>query len=179
MQECAMAHAPRLILASTSRYRADLLQRLRLPFQALAPEVDETPHHGEAPAATAERLAMAKAQEVAGRHPDAIVIGSDQVADLDGRALGKPLTHEAAVAQLRAMSARRVVFHTAVAVVRGAGGFARGLTASVVVNFRALAEAEIEHYLRADQPYDCAGSAKCEALGIALVSAIDSDDPTA
>jgi septum formation protein len=175
----AMSDPPRLILASTSRYRRELLQRLRLPFEVLSPDVDETPHGGEAPAALAERLAMAKAQAVAAAHADAIVIGSDQVAELDGESIGKPHTHVAAVAQLRSMSGRRVVFHTAVAVVRRDQGFARGLIAPVAVTFRVLADAEIEHYLRVEQPYDCAGSARSEALGIALLAAIDSDDPSA
>jgi septum formation protein len=174
-----MVESPRLILASTSRYRRELLQRLRLPFDVLSPDVDEAPLAGEAPGAVAERLAMAKAQAVATLHASAIVIGSDQVAELDGEPIGKPITHERAVAQLRSMSGRRVIFHTAVAVVRRSHGYARGLIAPVAVTFRVLAEAEIEHYLRAEQPYDCAGSAKSETLGIALLAAIDSDDPTA
>ena len=174
-----MADAPRLILASTSRYRAELLQRLRMPFDTLSPAVDETPLPDEAPGAMAARLAMAKAQAIAALHFEAIVIGADQVAELDGKAIGKPHTHERAVAQLHTMSGRPVLFHTAVAVVRRDRGFARGLTAPVAVTFRALSEDEIEHYLRAEQPYDCAGSAKAEALGIALLAAIDSDDPTA
>jgi septum formation protein len=174
-----MPDSPRLILASTSRYRSELLQRLRLPFEAIAPEVDETSLPGETPAAMAERLALAKAQAVAALHADAVVIGSDQMAELDGVAIGKPHTHDRAVAQLHAMSGRRVIFHTAVAVVSRDRGFARGLLAPVMVTFRALGAAEIEHYLRTEQPYDCAGSAKCESLGIALLAAIDSDDPTA
>jgi septum formation protein len=174
-----MVESPRLILASTSRYRRELLQRLRLPFDVLSPDVDEAPLAGEAPGAVAERLAMAKAQAVATLHASAIVIGSDQVAELDGEPIGKPITHERAVAQLRSMSGRRVIFHTAVAVVRRSHGYARVLIAPVAVTFRVLAEAEIEHYLRAEQPYDCAGSAKSETLGIALLAAIDSDDPTA
>ncbi|HEY6086393.1 MAG TPA: Maf family nucleotide pyrophosphatase [Burkholderiaceae bacterium] len=174
-----MSDAPRLVLASTSRYRSQLLQRLRVPFNIVAPNVDEAPLAGEAPGATAARLAMAKAQAVAALHPDAVVIGSDQVAELDGEAIGKPHTHDRAAAQLRAMSGRRVVFHTAVVVVRRDRDFARGLTAHVVVTFRPLGEDEIETYLLAEQPYDCAGSAKSEALGIALLTAIDSDDPTA
>ena len=174
-----MPDTPRLILASTSRYRRELLQRLRRPFDVVSPEVDESARPGEPPGALAARLAMAKAQAVAARQPNAVVIGSDQVAELDGAAIGKPHTHERAVAQLHAMSGRRVVFHTAVAVVRRDRGFARGLLAPVTVTFRALGDAEIDHYLRAEQPYDCAGSAKCEALGIALLAAIDSDDPTA
>ena len=174
-----MSQESRLILASTSRYRSQLLQRLRLPFDAVAPDVDEAPLAREMPTATAARLAMAKAQAVAALHPDAVVIGSDQVAELDGEAIGKPHTHDRAAAQLRAMSGRRVVFHTAVVVVRRDRDFARGLTAHVVVTFRPLGEDEIETYLLAEQPYDCAGSAKSEALGIALLTAIDSDDPTA
>ena len=174
-----MPDTPRLILASTSRYRRELLQRLRLPFEVVSPDVDESPQPGEAPGAMAARLALAKAEAVAAQQSDAVVIGSDQVAELDGAAIGKPHTHDRAVAQLRAMSGRRVVFHTAVAVVRRERGFARALLAPVVVTFRVLTDAEIDHYLRAEQPYDCAGSAKCETLGIALLAAIDSDDPTA
>jgi septum formation protein len=168
---------PALILASTSRYRRELLQRLRLPFDVVSPEVDETPLPGEAPAALALRLALAKARAVQARQPGAVVIGSDQVADLDGEPVGKPHTHERAVAQLTRLSGRSVVFQTGVAVV--APGFERALLAPVRVRFRALAQAEIEHYLRTEQPYDCAGSAKSETLGIALLEAIDSDDPTA
>jgi septum formation protein len=173
----------RLILGSTSRYRRELLERLRLPFEVLAPEVDETPQPGEAPQALALRLARAKAEDVARRHPQAVVIGSDQVADLDGEPLGKPLTHERALAQLRRMRGRTVVFETAVAVVCAASGFARSELARVRVRFRSeadgLDDAAIERYLRAETPYDCAGSAKSEGLGIALLEAIDSDDPTA
>ena len=168
-----------LILGSTSRYRRELLQRLRLPFDVIAPEVDETPFATEAPAALALRLAMAKAQAVAAQHPNAIVIGSDQVADLDGQPMGKPETHDRAVAQLRRLSGREVMFQTAVAVVRHDTGYAQALLASVRVRFRVLGDAEIERYLRAEEPYDCAGSAKSESLGIALLDAIDSDDPTA
>lgn len=174
-----MTAAPPLILGSTSRYRRELLARLRLTFEAMAPAVDETPRPGEAPAALALRLAEAKAREVAARHPGAVVIGSDQVADLDGVAIGKPGHHDAAVAQLRAMRGRTVVFHTAVAVLRPATGFEAVERVPVRVQFRALSDDEIEHYLRTEQPYDCAGSAKCETLGIALLDAIHSDDPTA
>jgi septum formation protein len=171
--------SPRLILASTSRYRRELLERLRLPFEVQAPAVDETPRPGEAPRALAERLALAKAQAIAVLHPGAVVIGSDQVAELEGRPLGKPHTHERAIAQLSAMSGRRVVFQTAVAVVCRDTDFARTLLAQVTVTFRELSALEIETYLRAEQPYDCAGSAKSEGLGIALLAAIESDDPTA
>jgi septum formation protein len=179
MDNAAMENRPPLILGSSSRYRRELLERLRLPFAVEAPAVDETPRPGEAPAALAQRLALAKARAVAALHPMAVVIGSDQVADLDGQPVGKPGTHERATAQLRAMSGRSVVFQTAVAVVQRDTGYERTLLAPVRVRFRALTDAEIEHYLRLEQPYDCAGSAKCETLGIALLEAIDSDDPTA
>lgn len=174
-----MPAAPALVLASTSRYRRELLTRLRLPFVVENPQVDETPRPDERPAALALRLALAKAEAVAQRLPAAVVIGSDQVADLDGQPIGKPGTHERAVAQLRAMSGRSVVFQTAVAVVRRDIGFAATALAPVTVRFRELSDAEIEHYLHAEQPYDCAGSAKSEALGIALLQSLESDDPTA
>jgi septum formation protein len=168
-----------LILGSTSRYRRELLARLRLPFEVVAPEVDETPHPAESPADLACRLALAKARAVSALHPDAVVIGSDQVADLHGRPLGKPGNHARATAQLREMRGQTVVFQTAVSVVHAAGGFEQTALAAVRVRFRDLADAEIEAYLHAEQPYDCAGSAKSEGLGIALLDAIDSDDPTA
>jgi septum formation protein len=174
-----MAAGPRLILASTSRYRRELLQRLRLPFDVVTPHVDETPRLGERPADLALRLALAKARAIAAIEPGAIVIGSDQVADLGGVALGKPGTHERAVAQLRAMRSCRVVFHTAIAVVHAQRSFEQTALVPVTVRFRDLTDAQIERYLRVEQPYDCAGSAKCETLGIALVDAIESDDPTA
>jgi septum formation protein len=169
----------RVVLGSTSPYRHELLTRLRLPFDTARPEVDETPRPGEAPAALATRLALAKARDVAHRHPDAVVIGSDQVADLDGEPLGKPGTHERAVAQLQRMRGRAVVFQTAVAVVCAATGFEALDLAPVRVVFRDLDDDEIERYLRAEQPYDCAGSAKSEGLGIALLERIDNDDPSA
>lgn len=168
-----------LILGSTSRYRHELLSRLRLPFQAVAPDVDETPRAGENPADLALRLALAKAHDVARRHPQAVVIGSDQVADLHGDPLGKPGTHERAVAQLTRMSGKTVIFQTALAVVCIDTGFEQCDIAPVRVVFRTLGPAEIEQYLRAEQPYDCAGSAKSEGLGIALLERIDNDDPTA
>ena len=174
-----MSKRPLLILGSTSRYRRELLERLRLPFEVHAPDVDETPRPGERPAGLAQRLALAKAHAVSALHPDAVVIGSDQVADLDGTPIGKPGTHENAVAQLRSMRGRSVVFQTAVAVVRASTGHVGTALVPVTVRFRALSDAEIEHYLRTEQPYDCAGSAKCETLGIALLDAIESDDPTA
>jgi septum formation protein len=174
-----MTPTPRLVLGSTSRYRRELLQRLRLSFEVEAPRVDEVALDGEAPAALAQRLALAKARDVATRHPDAVVIGSDQVAELDGRPIGKPGSHERAVAQLRSMSGRSVVFHTAVVVLHRAAGFEAEALVPVTVRFRSLDEGSIERYLRLEQPYDCAGSAKCETLGIALLEAIESDDPTA
>ncbi len=174
-----MDAAPALVLASTSRYRRDLLQRLRLPFMVMAPEVDETATPGEAPAAMAQRLALAKANTVAMLAPDAVVIGSDQVAELDGSALGKPGNHARAVQQLRSMRGHAVRFHTAVAVVRPSSGFLQQALVTVTVRFRPLSDREIERYLLLEQPYDCAGSAKCETLGIVLADAIESDDPTA
>ena len=168
-----------LILGSTSPYRRELLARLGLPFTTEAPRVDETPQPGESPRDLALRLALAKARDVAGRHPEAIVIGSDQVADLAGQALGKPGTHARATQQLRQMSAQTVVFQTAVAVVCLATGFEQVELAAVEVRFRPLNDGEIERYLQAEQPYDCAGSAKSEGLGISLLDAILSDDPTA
>lgn len=168
-----------VILGSTSRYRRGLMERLHLPFEVQSPEVDETPLPGEAPAALANRLALAKARAVARRFPDAVVIGSDQVADLDGEALGKPGDHARAVAQLQRMRGRTLVFQTALAVVCEATGFAQQDLAPVRVVFRDLSDAAIEQYLRIEEPYDCAGSAKSEGLGIALLESIDSDDPTA
>jgi septum formation protein len=168
-----------LVLGSTSVYRRELLSRLRLPFTVQAPQVDETPQPGEAPAALARRLSAAKSLAVAQRHPGAVVIGSDQVADLDGEALGKPGNHANALAQLTRMSGRVVVFHTALTVTCLESGFSEHDLAPVRVRFRELSRNEIEAYLQAEQPYDCAGSAKSEGLGIALLDAIDSDDPTA
>jgi septum formation protein len=171
--------ARRLVLASTSRYRSELLQRLRLSFTVRAPGVDEEALPDEAPRAIALRLALAKADAVADLDRDAVVIGSDQVAELDGIAIGKPGDHVRAVAQLQSMRGRTVVFHTAVAVACMESGFRGADVASVTVRFRDFSDAEIEHYLRTEQPYDCAGSAKAETLGIALLEAIESDDPTA
>ncbi len=168
-----------LILGSTSKYRRELLQRLRVPFDVVSPDVDETPHPHEAPRDLAMRLALAKAQAVAAQHPNAVVIGSDQVADLYGEPLGKPGTHERAVLQLQKMRGQTVVFQTAVSVVCQASRFAQTELAQIKVRFRDLSDAEIEAYLRAEEPYDCAGSAKSEGLGIALLDAIDNDDPTA
>ena len=168
-----------LILGSTSRYRKELLARLRIPFETAAPDVDETPHINESPKNLALRLALAKARAVALKHPDAVVIGSDQVADLDGTPLGKPGNHTNAILQLQRMRGKTVVFQTALSVVCIATGYERTDLAEVKVKFRDLSDAEIETYLRAEEPYDCAGSAKSEGLGIALLDAIDNDDPTA
>jgi septum formation protein len=170
---------PLLVLASTSAYRRELLSRLRMPFEVVSPGVDETPLENEKPSMIATRLALAKACAVAATHRDAIVIGSDQVAELDGAAIGKPGSHERATQQLRRMSGRVVLFHTAVAVVRNNPQYVGQALVTVKVRFRRLAEPEIEAYLRAETPYDCAGSARSEALGVALLDAIESDDPTA
>ena len=170
---------PRLILASSSAYRRELLGRLQLPFEAIAPDIDETPHPGETPEATALRLAREKAAAVALQNPGALVIGSDQVATLDGIQIGKPGDHARALAQLQMMRGRRVVFHTALCLWDGRAGTAQVENVQVFVTFRDLPDAELDAYLRIEQPYDCAGSAKNEGLGIALLERIDSSDPTA
>jgi len=171
--------APRLILASSSHYRRELLARLRLPFEAIAPHIDETPLPYEAPETTALRLARAKAEAIALAHPGALVIGSDQVATLDGAQIGKPGGHARALAQLQTMRGREVVFHTALCLWDGRSGTAEVENVQVFVRFRDLPDAELDAYLRIEQPYDCAGSAKNEGLGIALIERIDSSDPTA
>lgn len=174
---------PRLILASSSAYRRELLSRLQLPFEAIAPSIDETPRPGEAPQDTALRLAREKAAAVAAQAPDALVIGSDQVATLDGMQIGKPGDHARALAQLQLMRGRRVVFHTALCLwdgrVADAALAAQVENVQVFVDFRDLPDAELDAYLRIEQPYDCAGSAKNEGLGIALLERIESSDPTA
>jgi septum formation protein len=179
----ASSPAPRLILASSSSYRRELLSRLHLPFEAIAPHIDETPLPGEAPTATALRLAKEKARAVAAREPGALVIGSDQVATLDGEQIGKPGSHEAALAQLQKMRGREVVFHTALCLWDGRAAdpeaSAQLEDVQVRVTFRDLPDAELDAYLRIEQPYDCAGSAKNEGLGIAILERIDSADPTA
>ena len=169
----------KLILGSTSPYRRELLERLRIPVDVAAPAVDETPQDAETPKQLACRLAMAKARAVAAQFPACVVIGSDQVADLDGQSLGKPGNHARAVAQLQLMRGKTVIFQTAVAVVCQDSKFAQMDLAQVKVKFRDLTDAEIETYLLAETPYDCAGSAKSEGLGIALLESIDNDDPTA
>ncbi len=176
------APPPRLILASGSIYRKELLARLRLPFDTLSPDIDETPLPGETPAGTSLRLAIAKAEAVARSEGEALVIGSDQVATLDGTHIGKPGSHEAALAQLRMMRGREVQFHTALCLLDTRAGAPRRLqhdSVLTVVRFRTLGDAELHAYLRIEQPYDCAGSAKNEALGIAILESIRSDDPTA
>ena len=172
----------RLVLASSSPYRRELLERLRVPFDVISPDIDETPLPGETPEATAVRLSIAKARAAADRigdTRDAIVIGSDQVATFDGRQIGKPGTHENAVAQLQAMRARTVDFHSALCVFDARTGGVQSADIVTRVRFRDYTDDEIEAYLRAETPYDCAGSAKSEGLGIALLDAIESDDPTA
>lgn len=170
---------PRLVLASTSPYRRELLQRLRIPFETLAPGVDETARDGEAPAALARRLSIEKARAVAERRPEALVIGSDQTATFDGRTtIGKPGSHERAVAQLRAASGRTLVFHTGLCLWRpGAAPLVDCVDTRV--RFRVLDDEEIERYLRAETPYDCAGSAKSEGLGVTLLEAQEGTDPSA
>ena len=175
--------APLLVLGSGSVYRRELLSRLHLPFVCRSPDVDETPQAAEAPLALARRLALLKAQAVSkaclAEGLDAVVIGSDQVADLNGQCLGKPGSHDRAVEQLQAMSGQTVRFHSAVAVLHPASGFQSEWVNTVDVRFRDLDRDTIETYLRLEQPYDCAGSAKAEGLGIALLASIHSNDPTA
>ncbi|MFL9960403.1 Maf-like protein [Paraburkholderia sediminicola] len=173
---------PRLILASSSPYRRELLERLRVPFDVVAPAIDETPLAGETPEATALRLAEAKARAVASSlaaADAALVIGSDQVATYDGLQVGKPGSHENALAQLQAMRGREVLFHSALCLFDSGSGVAQTVDVVTRVQFRHLPDAALEAYLRAETPYDVAGSAKSEGLGIALLEAIHSDDPTA
>ncbi|MFC3551231.1 Maf family protein [Lysobacter cavernae] len=169
---------PSLILASTSRYRHELLARLRLPFDTARPDTDESPHPGEAPSALAQRLAFAKAAAIAPAHPRAWVIGSDQVAEFAGQALGKPGHRDAAITQLTAMSGQAVRFHTGLCLLRDGQPPLQALDCTTV-HFRVLAPDEIARYVDAEQPYDCAGSFKSEGLGIGLFEAIETRDPTA
>jgi septum formation protein len=181
----SLSTKPYLILASSSAYRRELLSRLGLPFEAIAPDIDETPLPGETPEATALRLAREKAAAIAAVHPGALVIGSDQVATLDGEQIGKPGDHARALAQLQKMRGRRVAFHTALCLWDGRLGAEQARQApqldhvQTFVTFRDLPDHELDAYLRIEQPYDCAGSAKNEGLGIALLERIDSTDPTA
>lgn len=169
----------KLVLASTSRYRRELLGRLQLPFKTAAPDVDESPLPGETPPQTALRLAQLKARAVAKKFPAALIIGSDQVATLDGMQIGKPGGHARALAQLKALGGRAVVFHTALCLLNSASGRIHVREIPVTVHFRPLSDAQIEAYLRKEQPYDCAGSAKSEGLGVALVERYEGDDPNA
>ncbi len=169
----------KLVLASTSRYRRELLSRLRLPFEAAAPDVDETPLPGESPSQTALRLSVLKAQAVAAQFPDALIIGSDQVLMLDDEQLGKPGNYENAFAQLKKMSGKSMVFHTALTLLNSAKNHLQTRDVQTVVYIRNLSDAQIESYLKKEQPYDCAGSAKSESLGIALMERMESIDPTA
>jgi septum formation protein len=170
---------PLLVLASTSPYRRELLARLRVPFEVAAPGVDEAALGGEHARDTALRLAQAKARAVALRFPRALVIGSDQVAALDGEHLGKPGSHGMAVAQLKAMRGKTVLFHTAVALLNSESGMVQTAEAPTEVQFRDYSDAEIERYLEIERPYDCSGSAKIEGLGIVLVERVSGGDPTA
>ena len=168
-----------LILASSSPYRRELLARLRLPFDCHSPDIDESVIQGETPEATCLRLAQEKAAVIAAQFPQATVIGSDQVAVIDGQAVSKPGSHQAAVLQLQSMRGKIIVFHSAVCVRRHSDALSQSFSVPTSVQFRQLSDAEIERYLRAETPYDCAGSAKSEGLGITLLDSIRSDDPTA
>lgn len=170
---------PQIVLGSGSRYRRELLQRLGLPFTVDAADIDESPLVGEPPIETAKRLAVEKARAVSARHPDSLVIGSDQVADLDGMAISKPEQHAAAVEQLLRLSGRRVRYHTALALLGARDGHLQTAMVDTLVAYRRLDEVTIERYLLRERPYDCAGSARIESLGVALVESVSSDDPTA
>ena len=169
----------KLVLASTSPYRRELLSRLKIPFEVCSPEVDETPFAGETPEQTAYRLAIAKAESPAKDFPDALIIGSDQVVTLDGLQLGKPHTHDNAVRQLAMMRGQRVVFHTALCLYNSRTGSTQTEVVPFTVRFRNLSDVQIERYLVKEQPYNCAGSAKSEGLGIALIERMEGDDPNA
>lgn len=168
-----------LILASSSPYRRELLERLQLPFSVLSPNIDETPLTAERPEQTALRLAQAKARKIADTHPDALIIGCDQVATLDGLQLGKPLTHDNAVRQLTLMRGRSVIFYSALCLYNAANQQMQADVVPYTVTFRDLSDAQIENYLHKEQPYQCAGSAKSEGLGIAIIAAMQGEDPNA
>ena len=174
-----MEPIPQIVLASTSKYRRELLARLGLPFEVAAPGVDEIPLPNEAPQDTARRLAEAKTRAVATRFPQAIVIGADQVAVLEGTTLGKPGNYANALRQLKAMRGKEVVFHTALCLYNAASAQAETRVVPYRVRFRDYSDAQIERYLQREQPYDCAGSARCEGLGIALIAEMRGDDPNA
>lgn len=169
----------RLILGSSSIYRKELLQRLHLPFEVMVPDLNETPLPGESPPQTALRLAAAKAAAIAAQTGPALIIGSDQVATLDGQQIGKPGDHAKALAQLQMMRGREVIFHTALCLLDTRNNSMQIENSQTAVQFRDLPDAELDAYLRIEQPYDCAGSAKNEGLGIALIASLRSDDPTA
>jgi septum formation protein len=173
--------SPRLILGSSSKYRKELLSRLQIPFDVMVPDIDETPHSGETPETTALRLAQEKAIEIAGKVPNALIIGSDQVATLNGEQIGKPGSHQNALKQLQKMRGNKVIFHTALCLLdnREKPADVQIENVQTFVTFRNLSDPELDHYLKIEQPYDCAGSAKNEGLGIALIEKIESADPTA
>lgn len=168
-----------LILASSSIYRKELLSRLQMPFECISPEVDETPEPHEKPQETALRLAQAKARKVALTHPQQLIIGCDQVATFDGLQIGKPLTHDNATKQLRMMRGREVIFHSALCLYNPITQNMQAEVVPYVVQFRALTDVQIENYLIKEQPYHCAGSAKSEGLGIAIIEKMTGDDPNA
>ncbi|MGL5949556.1 MAG: Maf family protein [Aeromonas sp.] len=176
---CVLPSSPPLILASTSRYRSQLLAKLQRPFTCLAPQIDETAQRDETASALVARLAHAKAHAVAAHLPAGLVIGSDQVCELDGVILGKPHTAEAALAQLSAMQGRRVTFYTGLCVKNAASGEVTQCVEPFSVQFRPLPTDALERYIAAEQPLDCAGSFKCEGLGISLFSALEGRDPNA
>jgi septum formation protein len=178
-RDCRLPATMKLVLASTSAYRRELLQRFDLPFDVARPDIDETPRPGEAPQATAERLAVEKARAVASQFPDALIIGSDQVAYMDGARFGKPGTVERAIAQLKSMSGRTVIFHTALALLNTRSGHVQVDAVPTEVRFRSLSNDEIVRYVNKERPLDCAGSAKSEGLGITLLDALSGDDPNA
>jgi septum formation protein len=167
----------KLILASSSPYRRELLERLKIPFEVIAPEVDETPRPGEAPEALVGRLAVEKARKIAATHPGALVIGSDQVAVYNGKIVGKPHNHDQAVKQLREASGCTITLYTGLALVNADTGRTQSEAIPYRVTFRLLTDAQIENYLHQEQPYSCAGSVKAEGLGIALLEKFDGDDP--
>ncbi|MDP8567079.1 Maf family nucleotide pyrophosphatase [Methylophilus aquaticus] len=168
-----------LILASSSRYRREVLQKLHLPFESLSPEIDETPLQGESPEQTALRLAEAKARKVAEHHPGALIIGCDQVATVDGQQIGKPGNHTNAVRQLSMLSGREVIFHSALCLYNSGNQHMQSTLVPYHVKFKTLTPDQIEHYLQLEQPYDCVGSAKSEGMGIALLDYMRGDDPNA
>ena len=167
----------KLILASSSPYRRELLERLKIPFEVVSPEVNETPHPGETPSALVDRLSVEKARKIAEKRPGALVIGSDQVAVYNGTIVGKPHSHGKAVEQLRSASGKAVTLYTGLALVNADTGRVQHEVIPYRVTFRALTEAQIESYLRKEQPYSCAGSVKSEGLGIALLEKFEGDDP--